>query len=84
MRKLLFAAALASAATLSFSAGAIEVCDKSCVGPLCEKNCVRAPDATDGRRDRDVIIEERTRRPRGPDVEIREPRRPGVEIEVGR
>jgi hypothetical protein len=45
---------------------------------------VHEPNATVGRRDRDtVIIEERNRR-RGPDVEIRRERRPGVEIEIGR
>jgi hypothetical protein len=82
---LTFAAALASTAFLSVPASAVEVCDKTCVGPLCAKDCVREPDATVGRRDRnEVIIEERRRR--GPDVRIeeRERRRPGVEVEIGR
>jgi hypothetical protein len=52
---------------VSMSAGAAEVCDKSCVGPACAKDCVREPDATVG-RDRDVTIERR----REPGVEIRE------------
>lgn len=81
MRTIL-AAALATAALYSVQANAVEVCDKSCVGPACTKNCVREPDVTTGRRDRDVIIEERTRRSREPGVEIREPRRPGVDVEV--
>src|SRR3954452_15303218 len=82
---LTFAIALAGTAFLSIPASAVEVCDKSCVGPLCAKDCVREPDATVGRRNRDeVIIEERRRR--GPDVRIeeREHRRPGVEVEIGR
>src|SRR5262249_5504590 len=83
MRAIL-AAALASAVLYSIPAGAVEYCDKSCIGPACVKNCVREPDVTLGRRDRDrdVIIEERTRRSREPGVEIRGPRRPGVEIDV--
>jgi hypothetical protein len=82
MRAIL-AAALASAALYSIPANAVEYCDKSCVGPACVKDCVRRPDVTTGRRDRDtVIIEERTRRSREPGVEIRGPRRPGVEIDV--
>jgi nitrate reductase beta subunit len=85
MRTLILAAALASTAMLSLPASAVEVCDKTCVGPACVKDCVREPSATVGRRDRDeVIIEERTRRSRDPGVEIREERRPGVEVEVGR
>ena len=81
---LFLATALASTALLSVPASAVEVCDKTCVGPACVKDCVREPNATVGRRDRDtVIIEERNRR-RGPDVEIRRERRPGVEIEIGR
>jgi hypothetical protein len=77
---LMLAAALAGTAVLSTAAGAVEVCDKSCVGPACAKDCVREPDATVG-RDRDVTIERR----REPGVEIRErDRRPGVEIERGR
>ena len=83
---LTFAAILASTALLAMPASAVEVCDKTCVGPACVKDCVREPNATvgRGRRDRDeVIIEQRNRR--GPDVEIRERgRRPGVEIELGR
>ena len=83
MRTIL-AAALATAALYSVQANAVEVCYKSCVGPACTTNCVREPDVTTGRRDRDrdVIIEERTRRSREPGVEIREPRRPGVDVEV--
>src|ERR1700704_5135613 len=81
---LIFLVALASTALLSVPASAVEVCDKTCVGPACVKDCVREPNATVGRRDRDtVIIEERNRR-REPDVEIRRERRPGVEIEIGR
>jgi hypothetical protein len=88
---LTLAAALAGAGVLATSAGAVEVCDKSCVGPACAKDCVREPDATVGRdRDRDVTIERR----REPGVELRErehrpgveveKRRPGVDVEVGR
>lgn len=81
---LFLATALASTALLSVPASAVEVCDKTCVGPACVKDCVREPNATVGRRDRDtVIIDERNRR-HGPDVEIRRERRPGVEIEIGR
>jgi hypothetical protein len=81
---LFLATALASTALLSIPASAVEVCDKTCIGPACVKDCVREPNATVGRRDRDtVIIEERNRR-RDPDVEIRRERRPGVEIEIGR
>jgi hypothetical protein len=81
---LTFAAALASTALLSVPASAVEVCDKTCVGPACVKDCVREPNATVGRGERDeVIIQERRRR--APEVEIRERnRRPGVDIEVGR
>ena len=83
------AAALASSAALLTPAGAAEVCDKNCVGPACSTNCVREPDVTVGRdrreKEKDVIIEERTRPPREPGVEIRErDRRPGVDVEVGR
>jgi hypothetical protein len=82
---LFLATALASKALLSVPASAVEVCDKTCVGPACVKDCVREPNATVGRRDRDtVIIEEERNRRRGPDVEIRRERRPGVEIEIGR
>ena len=77
---LTLAAALAGTAVLSTAAGAVEVCDRSCVGTACAKDCVREPDATVG-RDRDVTIERR----REPGVEIRErDRRPGVEVERGR
>jgi hypothetical protein len=82
MRTLILAAALASTAMLALPASAVEVCDKTCVGPACAKNCVHEPSATVGRRDREVIIEERTRRTREPAVEIRKERRPGVEIDV--
>jgi hypothetical protein len=82
---LFLATALASTALLSVPASAVDVCDKTCVGPACVKDCVREPNATVGRRDRDtVIIEEERNRRRGPDVEIRRERRPGVEIEIGR
>jgi hypothetical protein len=86
MRTIL-AVALATAALYSVQASAVEYCDKSCVGPACVKDCVRQPDATVGRRDRDrdVIIEERTRRSREPGIdgiEDPEPRRPGVDLEV--
>ena len=82
---LFLATALASTALLSVPASAVEVCDKTCVGPACVKDCVREPNATVGRRDRyTVIIEEERNRRRGPDVEIRRERRPGVEIEIGR
>jgi hypothetical protein len=84
---LTLAVALASTALLSLPAGAVEVCDKSCVGPACVKDCVREPGVTVGRgdrdRDRDVTIEEREHR-RGPDVEIKRERRPGVDVEIGR
>jgi hypothetical protein len=86
---LTLAAALAGSSVLSTSAGAVEVCDKTCVGPACAKDCVREPDATVGRdrRDRDeVIIEERNRR-RELGVELRErerDRRPGVDVEIRR
>lgn len=85
-RSLTFGILLASTAWLSIPASAVEVCEKGCVGPACVKDCVREPNATVGRGERDeVIIEERRRR--GPEVEIRErerDRRPGVEIELGR
>jgi hypothetical protein len=82
---LTFAVALASTALLSIPASAVEVCDKTCVGPLCAKDCVRQPDATVGRRDRDeVIIEERRRNAPDVIIEQRERRRPGVEVEIGR
>jgi hypothetical protein len=84
---LTLAAALAGSVVLSMSAGAVEVCDKSCVGTACVKDCVREPDVTVGRERRDrneVIIEERDRR-REPGVEFRErERRPGIDVEIGR
>jgi hypothetical protein len=82
---LAFAAAAAGTALLSLPASAAEVCDRSCVGPLCSEQCSRDRDVTVGRgvRDKDVVIEER-RRVREPDVEIRRERRPGVDIEIGR
>jgi hypothetical protein len=89
---LLLAAVLAGAGMLSSAAGAVEVCDKTCVGPACAKDCVREPDVTVGRDRRDrrdrneVIIEERNRH-REPGIELRErerDRRPGVDIEIRR
>jgi hypothetical protein len=82
---LTLAVALASTAVLSLPASAVEVCDKTCVGPACVKDCVREPSVTVGRGDRDkeVIVEERGRR-RGPEVEIKKERRPGVDVEIGR
>ena len=70
---------------LSLPAGAAEVCDRNCVGPLCGENCTRTPDVTVGKsvREPDVTIEER-RRVREPDVEIRRERRPGVDVEINR
>ena len=85
----ILAAVLTGAGMLSGIAGAVDVCDKSCVGPACAKDCVREPDATVGRDKRDrneVIIEERNRR-REPAVELRErdrERRPGVDVEIQR
>jgi hypothetical protein len=82
---LAFAVAMAGSALLSLPASAERICNKDCVGPLCNKRCVdRGPDVTvgRGRRDRDVIIEER-RHYREPGVEIRRSR-PGVDIEVDR
>jgi hypothetical protein len=77
---LTLAAALSGMAALVTPTSAVEVCDKTCVGPACAKDCVREPDATVG-RDRDVTIERR----REPGVEIRErEHRPGVEVETGR
>jgi hypothetical protein len=79
------AAALTSSAVLSSSASAAEVCDRTCVGPLCGENCTRTPDVTVGRgvREPEVTIEER-RRVREPEVEIRRERRPGVDVEINR
>ena len=85
---LTLAAALAGSAMLSASAGAVEVCDKTCIGPACAKDCVREPDVTVGRerRDEGVVIEERNRR-REPAIELRDrdrDRRPGVDVEINR
>jgi hypothetical protein len=83
---LTLAAALAGSVVLSLPASAVEVCDKSCVGPSCRTDCVREPNATVGRgpRDEKTIIEERERR-REPGVEYRErERRPGVDVEINR
>jgi len=81
------AAVLAVSGALFSSAGAVEVCDKTCVGPACAKDCVKEPDVTVGRDRRDrneVIIEERNRR-REPAIELRErERRPGVDVEINR
>jgi hypothetical protein len=84
---LAFAVAVVGSALLSLPANAQRVCDRNCVGPFCNEQCVERDRDVDvtvgrGRRDRDVIIEER-RRYREPGVEIRRSR-PGVEIEVGR
>jgi hypothetical protein len=85
VQTLSFAAALVGTALLCLPAGAVEVCDKSCVGPLCAKDCVHRPDVTVGRGPRDRVIIEEERARRRPDVEIRErTRRPGVDIEIGR
>jgi len=81
-----FAVAIAGSACLSLPASAERVCSRDCVGPVCNEHCVdRDRDLTvgRGRRDPDVVIEER-RRHREPGVEIRERSRPGVDIEVGR
>jgi len=88
-RAYVFAVAVAAAGSALFSlpAGAERICNRDCVGPVCNEKCVeRDRDLTVGRgsRDREVIIEER-RRHREPSVEFRErSRRPGVDIEVGR
>jgi hypothetical protein len=86
---LALAASLAGSVVLALPVGAVEVCDKTCVGPACAKDCVREPDVTVGRdRDRghDVIIEERNRH-REPGVEFKErerDHRPGVDVEIRR
>jgi hypothetical protein len=49
MRTLILVARLASTAMLSLPASAVEVCDKTCVGPACVKDCVREPSPTVGR-----------------------------------
>lgn len=86
---LTFAVILAGTAVLSIPASAQRVCDRNCVGPLCNERCVepdryRERDLTVGRgtREREVIIEQR-RRYREPGVEIRRSR-PGVEVEIER
>jgi hypothetical protein len=84
IKALAFAAAAAGSVLLSLPAGAAEVCDRNCVGPLCSENCTRSPDVTVGRgvREPDVVIEER-RRVREPGVEIRRPDpRPGIGVEI--
>jgi hypothetical protein len=83
------AAAMTSSALLSLPASAAEVCDRNCVGPLCNENCTRTPDVTTSRgvREPDVTIEERRRirEPGPPGVDIRRPEpRPGVDIEINR
>jgi hypothetical protein len=78
------AAAMATCVFFSLPASAAEVCDRNCVGPLCNENCTRSPDVTVGKgvREPDVTIEER-RRIREPGVEIRRPEpRPGVDVEI--
>jgi hypothetical protein len=85
--QILVAAAVTGPALLALPASAAEVCDRNCVGPLCNENCTRSPDVTTGRdvRERDVIIEERRRIREPGDVEIRRPEpRPGVDIEINR
>jgi hypothetical protein len=79
------AALLAGALMFSLPASAQRVCEKNCVGPVCNEQCVQQEnrDLTVGRgpREREVIIEERRRVVPEPGVEIRTPR-PNVEIEV--
>jgi hypothetical protein len=83
-RSLVLAVAVASAALISLAAEAVDVCDKSCLGPLCMKNCVPEPGVTIGRGKRDqATIQVRNRRT-GPVVVIEEGRRPSVDIDVGR
>jgi hypothetical protein len=77
------AALLAGALMFSLPASAQRVCEKNCVGPVCNEQCVQQDrDLTVGRgtREREVIIEER-RRVLEPGVEIRTPR-PNVEVEI--
>jgi hypothetical protein len=84
IKTLAFAAAAAGSVLLSLPVSAAEVCDRSCVGPLCGESCTRTPDVTVGRgvREPDVVIEER-RRVREPGVEIRRPEpRPGIGVEI--
>ena len=65
--------------------GAVEVCDKTCVGPACAKDCVREPDVTVGRdrRDREGAIIQAPAGTREPAVEL-ERTRPGVDVEMRR
>ena len=78
------ATVLASALLMSLPASAQRVCEKNCVGPVCNEQCVQQDnrDITVGRgvREREVIIEERRRVPE-PGIEIRTPR-PNVDVEV--
>jgi hypothetical protein len=81
---LAFAVAIATGATLSISASAVEVCDENCVGPICSKECVSEPNVTVGRSERNkVMIKERNRRT-GPIVVIEERGRPAGDNEAGR
>jgi hypothetical protein len=85
---LICAIGVAGSALISLPASAQRVCDRNCVGPLCNERCAdtyRDRDVTIGRarRDRDVIIEERRYRDREPGVNIRR-HRPGVEVDVDR
>jgi hypothetical protein len=80
--------ALAGSALITPPASAQRVCNQNCVGPVCNEQCVESNRDRDitvgrGRRDRDVIIEERRYRDREPGVEVRRSR-PGLEIEIGR
>jgi len=81
------AVAMAGSVILSLPASAQRVCNEDCVGPLCNKRCYESDrDVTvgRGRREREVIIEER-RRHREPGVVIEEERtRPGVDVEIHR
>jgi hypothetical protein len=43
------AGAMTVCALLSLPAGAAEVCDRNCVGPLCGENCTRTPDVPVGK-----------------------------------
>jgi len=82
-----FAMAVAGSAVFAMPASAQRVCSESCVGPLCNRECVQRDryrdDFTVGRGQRDVIIEERGRY-RGPAIEIERNRRGGVDVEVER
>jgi hypothetical protein len=69
-----YALLVAVSALVSLPAYAAEVCDTNCIGPLCNKNCVREPGregaVIEERRKPDVVIEERDRR-REPEVDVR-------------